>query len=362
MDHGAESMKIKASAMKGMAAVTMVAASVLLLAVPAARAADRQGGEHFAARAPMARGGAHFAAPPQRFGGPVARGGMHFAAPPQRFAGPAPRGQMRFAPAAHRFGGPPAQMHFAAAPHYEDHFGGGRPDWSHDGGDHRDWGRDGGDHRDWGHDGGDHRDWGDEHHFWGGPRYAVPHWSGLHPDWDDGRAPGYWVRPWGPEWEPHYWGGGDWDGRFWPHVYLDWDFPWFLAGLPAGYATYWWGGVPYYYWRGVYYVWSPDYGQYVVTDPPPLTGGAVEGAAPPPSAQADGSDGRGAMSLYVYPKNGQSKQQTENDRYQCHEWAVGQTGFDPINPANDTHASTATPANYKRAVTACLEARGYSVR
>ncbi|MDE2447478.1 MAG: hypothetical protein KGO22_00800 [Gammaproteobacteria bacterium] len=201
-------------------------------------------------------------------------------------------------------------------------------------------------------------------HFEGRPRYAVPdHWVGMHPHWD-GPRPGYWVRPWGPRWEPHYWGGGYWDGRFWPHVYLGWDFPWFMATLPIGYSTFWWGGTPYYYWQGVYYVWSPDYAQYVVTDPPPAGGEVPEDAAPPPGAAqaAPGGDTRGAMSLFVYPKNGQSQQQTDGDRYQCHQWAVGQTGFDPTNSASDTQASTATPENYKRAVTACLEARGYSVK
>lgn len=197
------------------------------------------------------------------------------------------------------------------------------------------------------------------------PRFAAPsHWAGMHPHFEGGPRPGAaWVRPWGPRWVPHYWVGGYWGGAFWPRVYLGWDFPWFLAALPLGYATYWWGGMPYYYWQGVYYVWSPDYGEYVVTDPPPVTGGtAQQGAAPPPAAQPGNADGQGAMSLYVYPKNGQSEQQTESDRYQCHEWAVGQTGFDPTNPANGTQSSTATPSNYKRAVTACLEARGYSVR
>jgi hypothetical protein len=198
-------------------------------------------------------------------------------------------------------------------------------------------------------------------HFEGHARYAVPgHWVGMHPDWDDGPRAGVYVRPWGPHWVPHYWGGGYWHGAFWPHVYLGWDFPWFLGALPVGCVTYWWGGVPYYYWQGVYYAWSPDYDQYVVTDPPPISGGVVQGAAPPPAdAQAGG---RGAMSLFVYPKNGQTQQQTADDRYQCHQWAVGQTGFDPTNSANDTQAATATPDNYKRAITACLEARGYSVR
>lgn len=239
---------------------------------------------------------------------------------------------------------------------------GGHEGW-HGGGGHEGWhgggqGWHGGGHEGW-HGGGGARF---EGHF-GAPRYAVPeHWRGMHPDWDDGHRPGYWARPWGPRWEPHYWGGGYWHGGFWPHVYLGWEFPWFLAALPVGYATYWWGGVPYYYWQGVYYAWSPDYAAYVVTDPPPVTGGVAQGAAPPAAAQPGDAGGRGALSLFVYPKNGQSQQQTADDRYQCHEWAVGQTGFDPTNSASDTQAATATPENYKRAITACLEARGYSVK
>ena len=33
--------------------------------------------------------------------------------------------------------------------------------------------------------------------------------------------------------------------------------------------------------------------------------------------------------LYVYPTKGQSQDQQNRDRYECHSWAVGQTGFDP---------------------------------
>lgn len=32
---------------------------------------------------------------------------------------------------------------------------------------------------------------------------------------------------------------------------------------------------------------------------------------------------------FVYPKAGQSEQQQSKDRYECHQWAVQQTGFDP---------------------------------
>lgn len=36
--------------------------------------------------------------------------------------------------------------------------------------------------------------------------------------------------------------------------------------------------------------------------------------------------------LFVYPANGQSPDQTARDRYECHAWAVQQTGVDPSRP------------------------------
>jgi hypothetical protein len=33
--------------------------------------------------------------------------------------------------------------------------------------------------------------------------------------------------------------------------------------------------------------------------------------------------------LFVYPKNGQSSQQQDTDRYECPRWAVSKSGFDP---------------------------------
>ena len=38
----------------------------------------------------------------------------------------------------------------------------------------------------------------------------------------------------------------------------------------------------------------------------------------------------GAQEPYVYPSKGQSKDQTEKDKYSCYQWAKGQTGFDPM--------------------------------
>jgi len=48
-------------------------------------------------------------------------------------------------------------------------------------------------------------------------------------------------------------------------------------------------------------------------------------AAPPPAPPVD-------TNLYSYPTKGQSPQQADRDRYECHNWAVKQSGFDPSGP------------------------------
>ncbi len=37
------------------------------------------------------------------------------------------------------------------------------------------------------------------------------------------------------------------------------------------------------------------------------------------------------MGLYVFPSNGQSKQQQKEDEFECYKWAVEQSGIDPLN-------------------------------
>jgi len=44
------------------------------------------------------------------------------------------------------------------------------------------------------------------------------------------------------------------------------------------------------------------------------------------TASAQNSD------LYIYPAKGQSHAKQDQDRYECHSWAVQQTGFDPSKP------------------------------
>jgi hypothetical protein len=43
--------------------------------------------------------------------------------------------------------------------------------------------------------------------------------------------------------------------------------------------------------------------------------------------------------LFIYPAKGQSQSQQDKDRYECHSWAVKQTGFDPSRPSTTASAS-----------------------
>src|SRR5215471_6671450 len=66
----------------------------------------------------------------------------------------------------------------------------------------------------------------------------------------------------------------------------------------------------------------------------------------------------GTENLTLTPKNGQSQQQQWTDRYECHQWAVNQSGFDPTRK---TAPGGSGVEQYQRALSACLEGRGYTV-
>ncbi len=129
----------------------------------------------------------------------------------------------------------------------------------------------------------------------------------------------------------------------------------FVTVLPPFYSTVWFGGAPYYYADEVYYQWRPDLNGYVVAAPPP--GADQPGAAPPAPAPT-------AEDFFIYPRNGQTPEQQSADRYECHSWARTQTGFDPTQPGGGAPgaAPPASREQYQRAMTACLDARGYSVK
>jgi len=44
--------------------------------------------------------------------------------------------------------------------------------------------------------------------------------------------------------------------------------------------------------------------------------------------------------IHIYPQRGQSPQQQQQDRFECHQWAVQQTGFDPTMGAPAMAAPT----------------------
>jgi opacity protein-like surface antigen len=70
-----------------------------------------------------------------------------------------------------------------------------------------------------------------------------------------------------------------------------------------------------------------------------------------------------AEGLSITANNGQSPKQQATDRYECHSWASEQTGFDSTRPGGGVTAGeySSRRAEYQRAMTACLEARGYNV-
>jgi hypothetical protein len=128
-----------------------------------------------------------------------------------------------------------------------------------------------------------------------------------------------------------------------------------ISVLPPFYSTVWFGGVPYYYADNVYYTWQPDQNGYSVVDPPPEADNPASSpdVAPPDAPQTD---------LIIYPKDGQSKEQQAADRFECHTWAKGQTGFDPTQPGGGVSGNPdVNRNNYNRAMSACLQARGYQV-
>jgi ribosomal protein S9 len=64
----------------------------------------------------------------------------------------------------------------------------------------------------------------------------------------------------------------------------------------------------------------------------------------------------------IYPKNGQTREQQAADQFECHNWAKGQTGFDPTLPGGGVSGSAdAARNNYSRAMSACMQGRGYQI-
>ncbi len=135
--------------------------------------------------------------------------------------------------------------------------------------------------------------------------------------------------------------------------------------LPPAYTTLWIAGAPYYYANGTYYAPAGDAGYAVVAPPPGADTAPGFGTDPgqdaPPMAQATpvppppppGSTpatGATAAEPIIYPRNGQSAEQTESDRRECNRWATTQPN------------AVADAGVFQRAVEACMDGRGYTLR
>ncbi|MBI5583071.1 MAG: hypothetical protein HY892_04550 [Deltaproteobacteria bacterium] len=141
---------------------------------------------------------------------------------------------------------------------------------------------------------------------------------------------------------------------------------WFLPGLIIGGAIGWGLAAPryypppyYYYPPRPYYYYPPPAYYY----PPPVY------SYPPPEAKTlpeePASKPPSGGRLFIYPRQGQSPEKLEADRNECHAWALGQTGYDPTKPPpEDLDAARAgqMSLDYERALGACLDGRGYTVR
>jgi hypothetical protein len=158
--------------------------------------------------------------------------------------------------------------------------------------------------------------------------------------------------------------------------------------LPPFYTRVWVGPYPYYYANDVYYVRGPQ--GYAVVDQPggsiamapppgmpvprddavtelgPVNNGVQQSAplpplsaapAPPPTPATPPATVAQARSsqLFIYPRQGQSAEQQTRDRGECNSWAAGQTG-------HDANSGASTDPDYQRALGACLDGRGYTVK
>jgi hypothetical protein len=143
-----------------------------------------------------------------------------------------------------------------------------------------------------------------------------------------------------------------------------------LPILPIGYASYYYGGTRYYGYGDSYFI--ADGAGYRVVERPVniVTGPAVvsdPGPAPVVAAPLKVSEGAPTPTfdqqartgqLFAYPLKGQTDSQATFDRIECESWGSKQTGYSPTSAAQDAGKK----ADYTRAVSACLEGRGYSVK
>lgn len=174
---------------------------------------------------------------------------------------------------------------------------------------------------------------------WGpGPQYRPGHMIDRFPD-RDYRVPyrgqdyfysgGYWYRPQGPR-----------------YIVVQPPRGIRIQYLPDYSREVWIGGSLLFLAAGSYYAYQEATQDYVVVEPPVQQ-------PPQPQPQSQGYD------VQAYPANGQSPEQVQQDGYQCYQYAVQQSGFDP-RTATYQPAPEVVQA-YRQAQGSCLSSRGYQV-
>ncbi|MEZ1317349.1 glycine zipper family protein [Pseudomonas fluorescens] len=172
---------------------------------------------------------------------------------------------------------------------------------------------------------------------WGpGPQYRPGHVIDRFPD-RDYRVPyrgqdyffsgGYWYRPLGPR-----------------YVVVQPPRGIRISYLPDYAREVWVGGALLFLAAGSYYAYQENTQDYVVVEPP---------VQPQPQPVSNGYD------VVAYPANGQSPEQVNRDGYECYQYAVQQSGFDPRTATYQPDPSVVQA--YRQAQGNCLASRGYQV-
>ncbi|WP_237859223.1 DUF6515 family protein [Pseudomonas sp. PGPR81] len=178
---------------------------------------------------------------------------------------------------------------------------------------------------------------------WGpGPQYRPGHSIDHFPD-------RYWKVPY--RGQDYFYSGGYW---YRPHggsyIVVAPPYGVRVGYLPSYAREVWVGGALLFLVADTYYQYLADSQEYVVVSPPAVA------PAPMPVAQAPSGN---AYDVVAYPMHGQGQEQQDQDRYQCHRWAVSQSNFDPATAPSAPPANVAD--NYRRALGACFSGRGYSI-
>jgi len=141
---------------------------------------------------------------------------------------------------------------------------------------------------------------------------------------------GYWYRPLGPRYEVVR-----------PPRGIR------VRYLPDYAQQVWIAGTLFFLAAGSYYAYQESTQDYEVVEPP------VGQAQSQPTAAGNSYD------VEAYPANGQSPEQVSRDGYECYQYAVQQSGFDPRTATYQPDPSVVQ--TYRQAQGSCLSSRGYQV-